>query len=304
MYKRILVPVDGSELSESTFHYARELALKLGVEVILLHVANPQRPELLPMFLSYVQHSAEIVSRPPKAKAGSKTVKAKGEVIGGYPADGILRFAEDNKVDLILIASHGRSGIKRQILGSVADRVLRASKVPVWLVPAQTKASGHKKWAMKKILVPLDGSELAECVLPHVESIAKGCSVESVTFVSVVEPVRIPYADDEGYSLSAKELERMESESRATSERYLNKLVSRVKYDGINIQSKVLTGGQAADMIADYATEKEVDLIIIATHGRSGISRWVWGSVADRILRSACVPVLMVRSPGCVPAGI
>ncbi len=153
----------------------------------------------------------------------------------------------------------------------------------------------------QKILVPLDGSELAECVLPHVESIAKGCGVESVTFVRVAEPIPIPYAGDDGYILSAKELERMESESRAAAKNYLNQLMNRVKYDGINVQSEVLTGGPAADMIAEYATKKGVDLIIIATHGRSGISRWVWGSVADRVLRSACVPVFMIRAPGCAP---
>jgi nucleotide-binding universal stress UspA family protein len=153
----------------------------------------------------------------------------------------------------------------------------------------------------KKILVPLDGSKLAECVLPHVESIAKGCGVESVTFIRVVDLPLMPVSGDLGYSLSAKDWERMESESRVAAENYLNKLVSRVKYDGINVQTKVLTGGQAADIIAEYATQNEVDLIVIATHGRSGISRWVWGSVADRILRSACVPVLMVRAPGCIP---
>ena len=154
----------------------------------------------------------------------------------------------------------------------------------------------------KRILVPLDGSELAECVLPHVESVAKGCGVGNVTFISVAESVRIPLrGDDLDYTFSAKEWEQMESQSKAAAERYLNKLMDRVKYDGVNIQSEVLAGGRAADMIADYATKGGVDLIVIATHGRSGVSRWVWGSVADRILRSACVPVLMVRAPGCVP---
>ncbi len=152
----------------------------------------------------------------------------------------------------------------------------------------------------QKILVPLDGSRLAECVLPHVESIAKGCGVETVTFVRVSEPVKIPPGAQEAYALG-NVLERMESESKAAAKDYLNQLMNRVKYDGINVQSKVLTGGRAADMIAGYATKGEVDLIIIATHGRSGISRWAWGSVADHILRSACVPVLMVRAPGCVP---
>ncbi len=155
----------------------------------------------------------------------------------------------------------------------------------------------------KRILVPLDGSELAECVLPHVETIAKVCGVETVTFVRVAEPVPIPVSADEAYAFSAKEWQLMETEFRTAAENYLNKLVSRVRYDNVNIQSKVLSGGRAADMIAEYATKNGADLIIIATHGRSGVSRWVWGSVADRILRSACVPVLMVRAPGCV-AGI
>ncbi|MBI4283785.1 MAG: universal stress protein [Chloroflexi bacterium] len=155
----------------------------------------------------------------------------------------------------------------------------------------------------KKILVPLDGSELADSVLPHVAAIAKGCDVESVIFLRVAEPIPVYYTTDEMYSLSAKETERLEAGARAAAANYLNQLMNRVKYDSINLQSRVLAGGQAADMIADYVTRNGIDLIIIATHGRSGISRWIWGSVADRILRSACVPVLMVRAPGC-PSGV
>lgn len=152
----------------------------------------------------------------------------------------------------------------------------------------------------KKILVPMDGSELAECVLPHVESIAKGCSVESVTFVRVVEPVLTPISGGEG-SFTAQDWKRVESETRAEAELYLNQLQSRIKYDGTNIQTEIITGGRAANMIAAYATKNAIDLITIASHGRSGVSRWVWGSVADRVLRSACVPVLIVRAPGCNP---
>ena len=156
----------------------------------------------------------------------------------------------------------------------------------------------------KNILVPLDGSELAECVLAHVESIARGSGVESLTFIRVVEPVHIPSTvDDDGYTFSAKDFQRMEAESKAAAKHYLAGLTGRVEFDGINVTSKVLTGGHAADMIAEYATKNGVDLIAIATHGRSGISRWVLGSVADRVLRSSSVPVLMVRAPGSVPGG-
>ncbi|MFC1910959.1 universal stress protein [Chloroflexota bacterium] len=152
----------------------------------------------------------------------------------------------------------------------------------------------------KKILVPLDGSELAECVLPHVEHIVKGGGVESVTFVSAAEPVHVSIRGSEGYTFTAEDWRQLESESRDASAKYLRQLVSRIKYVGVNIQTEVLVG-RAADSIADYATKDAFDLITIATHGRSGVSRWVWGSVADKILRSACVPVLMIRAPGCVP---
>jgi len=149
------------------------------------------------------------------------------------------------------------------------------------------------------IMVPLDGSELAECVLPHVEAIAKGCKAGNVMFVHVVEPFYT--RGGLGYFYNEADIKRIDSKNKAAAEKYLDQLVSRVSYDGINVQSEVITGKAAADSIADYATKNESDLIIIATHGRSGVSRWVWGSVADRILRSSCVPVLMVRAPGCIP---
>jgi nucleotide-binding universal stress UspA family protein len=159
----------------------------------------------------------------------------------------------------------------------------------------------------KKILVPLDGSELAECVLSHVESIARGCGVQEVLFLRVVEPLHWvvgpsypPGGVDYVSGLSQEEIGRIDSESRAAAENYLSQVVNRTKFDGVTVRSEVING-KAAENTAEYATRKEVDLITIATHGRSGVSRWVWGSVADQVLRSSCVPVLMVRAPGCVP---
>jgi nucleotide-binding universal stress UspA family protein len=158
----------------------------------------------------------------------------------------------------------------------------------------------------KKILVPLDGSELAECVLPHVESIARGCGAQNVVFLRVVEPVHLPVGtlSDGGEVFAEQDAERIRTQTglinKKIAEKDLSDLVSRTKYDGVTVQSEVIMG-KAAESIAEYATKNSVDLIAIATHGRSGISRWAWGSVADRVLRSACVPVLMVRAPGCVP---
>ena len=153
----------------------------------------------------------------------------------------------------------------------------------------------------KKILVPLDGSDLAECVLLHVESIAGGCGTENVTFVRVVEPFYMAMTADPdmGYTFSAKEWQQLEAEAKSAANIYLKKLTEKLKYNkSVKVQYEVLYG-KAADAIADYADKNNFDLITIATHGRSGVSRWVWGSVADRVLRSACTPILMVRAPGC-----
>lgn len=151
-----------------------------------------------------------------------------------------------------------------------------------------------------KIVVPLDGSELAECVLPHVETIAKGCGVKNVTFVRVVEPFRTTAGGEAVFS--EEYVKKYEADSKAAAKNYLDKLVGKLSYNGASPKAEVLFG-RPGDILVDYAKKKNPDLIIIATHGRSGVSRWVWGSVADRILRGACVPVLMIRAPGCI-AGI
>jgi nucleotide-binding universal stress UspA family protein len=150
----------------------------------------------------------------------------------------------------------------------------------------------------QKIMVPFDGSEMAECVLPHVEAIATGCQLPDVIFARVVEPVYMPTGGV--YIVRDEDLQQMYLGHKAEAERYLQQLVSRLQYKGVNLRTEVIEG-KATESLAEYAEKNDVDLIIIATHGRSGVSRWAWGSIADRILRSACVPVLMVRAPGCAP---
>ena len=149
----------------------------------------------------------------------------------------------------------------------------------------------------KKILVPLDGSELAECVLPQVEAITTGCRVSTVVFVRVAESLVLPEGESR-MAFTEEQWEEIEEKRILDAQKYLEQLVERLDFKGAQLQTKVLSG-KAADTLADYADGNDFDLIVIATHGRSGVSRWVWGSVAERILRSACVPVLMVRAPGC-----
>ena len=150
----------------------------------------------------------------------------------------------------------------------------------------------------KKIIVPLDGSELAECVLPHVESVAQGYGMPEVTFLYVIKPS----GNWENWTFIHNEREK--------ATRYLEKKVERARDRGLNANYKILVGnpakgvmdyasdpaGDPASSITYYATKKGADLIIMATHGRSGLSRWAHGSTADRVLRSSNIPVLMVRA--------
>ena len=147
----------------------------------------------------------------------------------------------------------------------------------------------------KKIMVPLDGSELAECVLPHVEAFIEGCQVNQFVFVRVVEPAATFYSGD--YPISPEAMRARETAGEKIARDYLDQVVSRLQHESTELHSEVLIGN-VADSLADYAEINKFDLILIATHGRSGVRRWVRGSIADKVLRSSNIPVLMVRAPG------
>jgi len=149
----------------------------------------------------------------------------------------------------------------------------------------------------RRILVPLDGSKLAESVLPHAQAIAK-LAEASVELVHVTEPVELPTRG--GIALSIDDLKQIELHSRRDAQDYLRSVVNRLRRAGIRTHSKLLTG-KAADSLVDYLHERNFDMVILATHGRSGISRWIWGSVAERILRSSVIPILIIRPPEYAP---
>jgi nucleotide-binding universal stress UspA family protein len=152
----------------------------------------------------------------------------------------------------------------------------------------------------KNIMVPLDGSELAECVLSHVEAFISQCQIRTIVFIRVLESLTPAVAGE--YAINLEEFESRETERKAAAEKYLQKIIGRLTPGETKFITEVLEG-RAADRLADFAENNDIDLILMATHGRSGVSRWVRGSVADRILRSATIPVLMVRAPGTEGAG-
>jgi nucleotide-binding universal stress UspA family protein len=152
----------------------------------------------------------------------------------------------------------------------------------------------------KKVLVPLDGSKLAECVLPHVEDLGVGGMVGEVVLVSVTERVTGYRAfDDASKPLGQMIVPEAVGKLERPAQRYLNRIAKKLEPKGIKVTTEVLLGNPAEE-IAVYAETKGCDLIIMASHGRSGPSRWAHGSVADKVFRASCVPVLMVRAPGCV----
>ncbi len=304
----MLVPLDGSELAEVVFTYAKELAGRLDLDVIFLHVCSPEERESLPMRRAYIERAAEIVkhqSQEVQQRTGieprSKPVEVRGETVTGYPAEEILRYAEENAVDFILMATHGRSGVKRWVMGNVADKILRASKVPVWLVRAGIPDEiVYDKWPRRTVLVPLDGSELAESVLPHVEYLTKqrGSEIVDVVLLRVCEPPPIPtdYSPEfSGVPLNWGEyaLQEMARSKQAANE-YLAGIEKRLKDSNISVRSEVLEG-KADDVIVDYVNKNPFNLILMATHGRSGLSRLIYGSVAANLIHGVSSPIYLVK---------
>ena len=149
----------------------------------------------------------------------------------------------------------------------------------------------------KKILVPLDGSEFSECSLEHVKAIATGCRVPEVVLLRVVEPVSsatyAAYAEVRGDWVP-----QLEKQDQAEAESYLSKVADNLRKEGVAAQTAMVSG-RPAEKILDYASNNQTDLIIMSTHGKTGLSRWVFGSVTDKILHNSAVPVLVVPPPGC-----
>ncbi len=302
----MLVPLDGSELAEIVLPYAKELGGRLGLDVTFLHVCAANETELLPMYQAYVEHAIETAAFEPEgAQAGGGAQQTQGKVATGHPAEEILQYADENTIDIILMATHGRSGVRRWVMGSVADKVLRAARVPVLLIKANAAKQVPPDKLGARVLVPLDGSELAECALLHARAISSKLAGADLTLVRVIEPFFLPApgeSDDGGHVYTAEEEQKIKRRHEADAQRYFKQLIANAKLDGGHLHTEILAG-EVAEAITGYAEKKGIDLIAMSTHGRSGISRWAWGNVADKVLRSSGVPVLLVRSPAC-PIGI
>jgi nucleotide-binding universal stress UspA family protein len=278
----------------------------MDLDLFFLHVCSPHDAESIYMYQFYIEdvaQKARLKSQKVQHKTSNpltnKTISALGEIVLGHTAEEILSYADKKDIDLILMATHGHSGIKRWVMGSNADKVLRASKVPVWLVRAGIPEKiVNDAWHHRIIVVPLDGSSTAESVLPHVETLAKQRGIEAmnVVLLRVCEHLFVT-ADYPAASMPlswSEHVKQMQDHVEEMAAQYLVKIQNRLEYSGLKVTSEVLTG-KASDEIIDYAHKNPPNLIVMSTHGYSGIGRWEYGDVADKVLHGVSSPVFLVR---------
>ena len=279
MYERILVPLDGSHLAEAVLPGAEELVGRLCSEIILLSVSESTDAEDYLKYQIYIERKVEEIRKHARKyleKSADKDITVTTVVRVGHPAEEIIRYANREAVDLIMMSTHGISGIKRWALGRMADKVVRATDRPVALIRARTPYSEiARKSITGKALVSLDGSEASEAVIPYIQEFARRLQTE-VTLVQVVPQSYRVFADAESYLGTVRE---------------------QFQSKGITTNS-VVRMGAAAEEIIKVADEIKTDIVAMSTHGRSGIGRWSIGSVADKVLRGGNTPVLLVRTPG------
>jgi nucleotide-binding universal stress UspA family protein len=304
MNKKILIVLDGSKLAEIVFPFAKELAGRLCMDSVLLHVYPSQAAQLVSTYRTYIDRVAnqflQEAQEVQKSVGVCSDISAVGELVEGYHADEILKFADTHKVDLIMLSSHGKSGTKRWTIGSVADKILRAAKVPVWLVHTDMdQTTLYDKWKNRTLLVPLNESEISSVTIPLALEIAgqKGASF-NVVLMEVVEPPSTPaYYTPEVSGVPMNWGQFVEDEisrGKIAAQDHLQKFEQQFKDKGIFVSSIVVVG-KAAEEIAGYGCKHPNTVIIMATHGRKGISRLVYGSVTESVLFGVTNPVIVVR---------
>ena len=293
MHERILVPLDGSSEAQIVLPYVGEIAARLGSEILLVSVSESKAGDTGRPYDSYLEHAKKQVQSLLEDYGAKEVSKVYSDMLLGKPADEVLRYSDENNASLIVMASRGSSGRGRWLLGTIAAKVLRATTRPVLLIRQSVKLEAlHDKKLFKRILMPLDGSQTAEAAIPCTEVFAKGLGTELVLF-QVVEPTVVISASSgisEPYPTPIPD-----ETKKGLAIAYLEGVEKSLEQRGIST-SHDTSLGPPADEIIDYARDHAIDLIAMSTHGRSGIGRWVFGSVTDKVLHAGDTAVLVVRA--------
>jgi len=292
----ILIPLDGSELAERALKVAQRLGQQSERTLCLLRVVPPETVAIsdLPVYSAYTvsatrptfelqaEATAYLREIQKTLPAGINSEIALGE---GEVASAILAAARDHHADLIVMSSHGYSGVTRWVLGSVAEQVVRHAPCPVLVIRHDAQ--------LQRMLIPLDGSFASEQVLRPALDVAAclGCEVVLVQAIQPTDHALFDQLEGHEHGLGL----RVEGESHERAVAYLRQLATLyAKTHALNIQCVVLHE-PAAEGILHFAETHPIDLIAMATHGRSGLQKWVYGSVTEQVLHGALCSMLVMR---------
>lgn len=287
MYTKILVPLDGSKLSEQILPYAGLIAEEFNIPVDLLRVNDP---DTITAFAPPLQGGDYLKKAAQLHFPLSRKVNCIVEM--GKPAEFIVEQAAADPGTVIAMATHGVSGLQRWLLGSTTNKVVRTAKNPVLLIRPVEKGNPIEPIKLKTLLVPLDGSGLAEKVLPHVVALAKALHLE-VNLVRVYTLPADSYLVGDGLYMDVLSQER--ETIRKGAEEYLDGKTQELQAEGLGRVISIALEGDAAGEIIDLARRTPDCLIAVSTHGRSGVGRWVLGSVAEKVIQHSGDPVLVIR---------
>ncbi|HZR98901.1 MAG TPA: universal stress protein [Chloroflexota bacterium] len=308
MSQVFIVPLDGSERAEAALPWAALLARTQGLPLVLLRVVPPAylvapgfdgalpylSPETYDRLEAAEREAAASYLAAVQARLAADGIAVETVTRTGLPAETILDVADERGAAAIVLATHGRGGLTRLVLGSVAERVVAQATTPLLLVRAAEGAVSRPA-ELSRLLVPLDGSALAERALDLAAAIAPPGATRLL--LRVVAPVEraMPGVGAAGTYIDVEATER----ATAAADAYLDEVRQRLSAGGYAVQTAVRRGQPAAEILA-AAREAAASLIVLSTHGRTGPRRWLLGSVADAVVRGADSPVFLVSARALV----